>query len=54
MLEGVYPGITAVLRDFNLLNAQLFLKNWGKSELSYDKWIETIADGRIRKALIKK
>ena len=52
MLEGVCPGITAVLRDLNLLNAQLFLQNWGKSKLSYVQWLETIKDGRIRKALI--
>lgn len=54
MLEGDCPGITSALKDLNALNAQLFLNNWGKSILAFQKWIETIDDGRIRKALLKR
>ena len=54
MLEGICPGITTVLKNLNHLNAQLFLKNWGKSKLNYEQWIETISDGRIRSALLKR
>ncbi|NIQ04180.1 MAG: IS110 family transposase [Candidatus Korarchaeota archaeon] len=57
MLEGSCPGVTEALKNLNLLYAQLFLESWGQQErvnLTFEQWVDTIDDGRVRKGLIRR
>lgn len=54
LLEGICPGITTELKNFNSNYTQFYLQAWGKDDRSFKQFVDSVEHKLTRNALLKR